>query len=134
MAMAIQPKDLPYTRLELLEVEENVPDTILIKLGAGDLPASVKNVLLHLSDVSIAHFACHGHQNMVNPLWSGLTLDDGEKLTVSQLMEKSMPKAALAFLSACETAMGDETLPDEALHIAASMLFVGFRGVVATMW
>ncbi|KAJ7123558.1 hypothetical protein C8R44DRAFT_784007, partial [Mycena epipterygia] len=40
----------------------------------------------------------------------------------------------LAFLSACETAKGDDTVPDEAMHLAATLLFAGFRGVVATMW
>ena len=45
-----------------------------------------------------------------------------------------MPNASLAFLSACETAMGAEDLPDEAMHLAASLLFAGFGGVVATMW
>jgi CHAT domain-containing protein len=41
---------------------------------------------------------------------------------------------SLAFLSACETAKGDEGTPDEAMHLAAAVLFAGFRGVVATMW
>jgi CHAT domain-containing protein len=41
---------------------------------------------------------------------------------------------ALAFLSACETAKGDEAVPDEALHLAATLMFAGFRAVVATMW
>jgi CHAT domain-containing protein len=55
-------------------------------------------------------------------------------LKISQLMAKPMPKALLAYLSACETAMGAETIADEAMHIAASMLFAGFHGVVGTMW
>ena len=44
---------------------------------------------------------------------------------------------SLAFLSACETAKGDSKTPDEAIHLAATLLFqlfAGFRGVVATMW
>ncbi|KAJ7048303.1 hypothetical protein C8F01DRAFT_130264 [Mycena amicta] len=41
---------------------------------------------------------------------------------------------SLAFLGACETAKGDSTTPDEALHLAASLLFAGFRGVIATLW
>jgi CHAT domain-containing protein len=139
LLIAIQPEVpgasvLHHTREELRRVEKIVPHTNLIRLGVGDAPASVENFLAHLSDVSIAHFACHGYQNMANPLESGLILDGGEQLKISQIMEKPMPKAALAFLSACQTAMGDEQLPDEAMHIAASMLFAGFRGVVATMW
>ena len=30
--------------------------------------------------------------------------------------------------------MGDEGLSDEAIHIAAGMLFAGYGGVVGTMW
>lgn len=37
-------------------------------------------------------------------------------------------------LSACETATGDSEQPDQAVHLAAAMLFVGFRSVIATMW
>ncbi|KAF6743305.1 hypothetical protein DFP72DRAFT_828112, partial [Ephemerocybe angulata] len=40
----------------------------------------------------------------------------------------------LAFLSACQTSSGEETLSDEAVHLAAWMLAAGYRRVVATMW
>jgi CHAT domain-containing protein len=49
-------------------------------------------------------------------------------------MELSLPGAALAYLGACETAQGDHYHTDEAVHLAASMLFCGFRSVIATMW
>ena len=55
-------------------------------------------------------------------------------LTVSQIMQKPLVNTSLAFLSACETAVGDKNVPDESIHIAAAMLFAGFRGVVGTMW
>lgn len=137
--VAIQPEapghiTIPNTRKELRRVAEIVQNDNLIKLGNGDAPSSVDNVLLHLPDVCIAHFACHGLQNMTNPLESALILDNGKELKISRLMETHMPKASLVFLSACCTAMGDMNLPDEAMHIAASMLFAGFRGAVATMW
>jgi CHAT domain-containing protein len=41
---------------------------------------------------------------------------------------------SLAFLSACETAKVHKNVPDEAMHLAATLLFAGFRGVIATMW
>ena len=44
------------------------------------------------------------------------------------------PRGVLAFLSACQTAQGDKDLSDEAVHIAAGMLFGGYGGVVGTMW
>jgi CHAT domain-containing protein len=68
-------------------------------------------------------------------------LSDG-RLKVSQIMRKqdnasmdvNKKSMSLAFLSACETAKGDDSTPDEAMHLAATLLFAGFRGVVATMW
>lgn len=39
-----------------------------------------------------------------------------------------------AYLFACHTTVGDEESPDEAIHLAAAMQFVGFKSVIATMW
>ena len=125
---------LPLTRNELEKIEEHAPPDCLVKLGIPEAPATVEDVFSHLSTVSIVHFACHGVQDVGKPLESALILDGGDKLKVSRIMEQPMPSASLAFLSACETAMGDKKLPDEAMHLAASLLFAGFRGTVATMW
>jgi CHAT domain-containing protein len=133
MMVVIQPKTLLYASQELRNIAARVPNDCLVKLGITGTPASVETVVSHLSAVSIAHFACHGEQNARNPLDSCLILDDGN-LKVSQIMQQSTPNALLAFLCACQTAMGDEKIPDEAIHLGATMLFAGFRGVVATMW
>jgi hypothetical protein len=53
---------------------------------------------------------------------------------VSSLMSLNLPNAFLAILSACETAKGDTSQPDQAVHLAATMLYVGFKSVVGTMW
>jgi CHAT domain-containing protein len=49
-------------------------------------------------------------------------------------MQLSLPQATLAYLSACQTAKGDQNVPDQAVHIAASMLFCGFRSIIGTLW
>jgi CHAT domain-containing protein len=129
----VQPNPLPCTKNELQNIEKHVPSKFLVKLGTGQVPATVEGVSTHLPHTHVVHFACHGKQDINDPLESGLMLDDG-LLKVKEIMNHPMPNASLAFLSACETAMGAENLPDEAMHIAASLLFAGFRGVVATMW
>ena len=134
MLVAIQPEtrgysSLPSTRDEMRKIEARVSPSCLVKLG----PSSVQEVLDCLSDVSIAHFACHGIQDEDNPLDSALLFNDGP-LKVSRIMTQPLPNASLAFLSACQTATGDLEFPNEAFHLAATMLFSGFRGVVATMW
>jgi CHAT domain-containing protein len=122
-------KSLPCTIDELRKIETHVPAKSLVRL----VPGFVKDVIAHLPEASIAHFACHGQQNPQNPLESALLLQDGQ-LQVSQIMKQPMPNASLAFLSACETAMSDENLPDEVIHLGSTLLFAGFHGVIATMW
>jgi CHAT domain-containing protein len=82
---------------------------------------------------NIVHIACHGVQHATDPLSSAFCLSDGS-LTVSQLMKLDLRNAFFAFLGACETAKGDKQQPDQAIHLAATMLFIGFKSIVATMW
>jgi CHAT domain-containing protein len=87
-----------------------------------------------LPSATLVHIACHGLQNSEQPLESAFYLSDDGVLSVSNIMELDLKGAYLAFLSACETAKGDRVQSDQAIHLAATMLFVGFKSVVATMW
>jgi CHAT domain-containing protein len=84
------------------------------------------------SDVNILHLACHGVQKK-DPLASAFLLRDGD-LTIQKLMKLDLKHALLTILSACQTAKGSQNQPDQAVHLAASMLFCGFKSVIATMW
>lgn len=103
--------------------------TVLNTVDAVPTPALI---LDQLPAAHILHLACHGQQHR-DPLQSCFVLCDGP-LTILELMKVDLPNAMIAFLSACETAKGDQNQPDQSVHLAASMLFCGFRSVVATMW
>ena len=138
MLAAIQPTSpgseiLPGTLLELDRITEHVPNEFLVRLGISGAPARIDDFCTHLSTASIVHVACHAKQDENNPLESALLLEDG-RLNVSRLIKESLPNALLIFFSACETARGSESLPDEAIHIAAAALSAGFRQAIATMW
>ncbi|KAJ7103905.1 BCS1 N terminal-domain-containing protein [Mycena epipterygia] len=133
---------LPKTIEELLKMQEKIPPQWLTGLGMPPSSVSVKTVLSHLRTASVVHFACHGTQRPHNPLDSALLISS-EHLTVSNIMQNSGTSAedtsiafkrGLVFLSACETATGDDELPDESMHLASTLLFAGFRSAVATMW
>ena len=96
--------------------------------------ATIDNVIDGLEESSFVHFACHGVQDVTSPNESALLLAKSSRLTLSHLNHLSLLHAQLAFLSACQTATGDEMLVREAVHLAAGMLSVGYRGVIATMW
>ncbi|KAF8154492.1 CHAT domain-containing protein [Crassisporium funariophilum] len=134
MLAVVQPETLPGSMQELRNIQKHVAPESLVKLGdTPSAPASVSEVLRHLSTASIVHFACHGRQYAGNPLESALMLEDGQ-LTVSRIMQQEMKNAQLAFLCACETGTGELSMMDESMHLGAALLAVGFRGVVATIW
>jgi CHAT domain-containing protein len=88
--------------------------------------------LLENAPAHVLHLACHGIQS-ADPLNSAIMLHDGQ-LTIENIMQLKLSQATVAYLSACQTAKGDQNAPDQAVHIAASMLFCGFRSVIGTLW
>lgn len=98
-----------------------------------DADGTVEKVLEAMATHDWIHLACHGMQDRNNPINSSFALYDG-KLTLETLASKRLPNANLAVLSACQTATGDEDLVEEAVHLAAGMLNVGYRSVIGTMW
>jgi len=95
--------------------------------------ATVSRVQLEMTSHPSIHFACHGNQDIENPLKSGFYLHGG-RLELADIMRQNITNCELAFLSACQTSTGNEKLSEEAVHLAAGMLAVGYRSVVATIW
>jgi CHAT domain-containing protein len=124
---------LPGTTVEGIRLEEILSRSHIMSAAFNGDNACVENVRTALTDYHWIHLACHGFQNSIEPTQSAFVLHDG-LLTLSALMSTVADKAELAFLSACQTATGDEKIPEESAHLAAGMLAVGFSGVVATMW
>ncbi|CUA71909.1 Pentafunctional AROM polypeptide [Rhizoctonia solani] len=123
---------LPGTRKELTFIETHAKEPIdLAQVNGSD--ASCELVLDAMEQFDWVHLACHAKQDLANPLGSGFFLSDGV-LTLDTIIRKSFKDKGLAFLSACQTAKGDDELADEAVHLAAGMLLAGYRSVIATMW
>lgn len=141
-ALLVAEPSAPGMKTILSVVEETAASKKILTSGAtppivvgGHGEGALKEtVVAHLKTpgISILHLSCHGQQHQ-HPLKSGFCLRDG-KLTVEELMQLNLPQPLLAYLSACESAQGDQNQPDEAVHLAAAMLFAGFRSVIATMW
>ena len=56
-------------------------------------------------------------------------------LTISDLMKlEQLEYAEFAFLSACETARGDDGSMNQSVHLAAALQNIGFASVIGTMW
>jgi hypothetical protein len=127
---------LPYVSEEIRGVQECLERSsvkVLNELSEHTTVDQMQSLLeRYAPQAHILHLASHGVQD-TNPLDSAFLLQDG-RLSVADIMRLDLPRAVLAFLSACQTAKGDRNAPDQAVHLAASMLFCGFRSVVGTMW
>ncbi|KAI0854039.1 CHAT domain-containing protein [Daldinia vernicosa] len=116
--------------------KEHIPIELL------DLP-SVEQVVDKLPECTIAHFACHGSTDHVDPSQSGLILQKGgtgqeteqDWLTVRRISELNLTHAHIAYLSACSTAENKaEQLADEAIHVVSGFQVAGFPHVIGCLW
>ena len=81
----------------------------------------------------LAHFACHGMQNVINPSAGHLLLYDGP-LGITEIAGLRLDSAELAYLSACETSVGGIQLSDEVITLATAFRLAGYRHVIGTLW
>jgi CHAT domain-containing protein len=132
---------LPSVTREIEVIQSLVPASMLTILTQTKLiaqspqrsPPDPQDKLAQHAGVTVMHFACHATQNPESPLRSHFNVLDAE-LTLQSLLDRRYPNAYFAFLSACESAMGDAAFSDDAMHLAGAMLFLGFRSVIGTMW
>jgi hypothetical protein len=97
-----------------------------------------QDVLKELSSCTLAHFACHGSVNALEPVKSSLVVgkDTEEHLTVDEAMDVIIHTGAnIAYLSACSTAETKaRNLINESIHLASAFQLAGFQHVIATLW
>jgi CHAT domain-containing protein len=126
-------RSIPYVDAELKQVADVLQSSHIRVTHRMTGSTTIRAVSNAIEAANIVHLACHGVQDADDAIQSGFCLGDG-RLTIANLMELKIDDPFLAFLSACETARGDTAQPDQAMHLAAAMLFCGFKSVVATMW
>ncbi|KAG8728466.1 hypothetical protein FRC11_011014 [Ceratobasidium sp. 423] len=123
---------LPGTTRELAYVKMHVQEKVRY-LQLVDDQATKAAVLNAMEQHDWVHLACHAYQNVQDPTKSGFFLHD-DTLDLASINRRSFKNKGLAYLSADQTAAGDENLPDEAVHLASGMLMAGYSSVIATMW
>ncbi|CAE6479724.1 hypothetical protein ACGC1H_002425 [Rhizoctonia solani] len=123
---------LPGTTEELASIKAHIQHAAEYTQLIND-QATTAVVLDAMEQHEWVHLACHAHQNVADPTKSGFFLHDGT-LDLVSIGRRSFKNKGLAFLSACQTATGDERLPDEAIHLASGLLMAGYPSVIATMW
>ncbi|MYW28575.1 CHAT domain-containing protein, partial [Streptomyces sp. SID2119] len=79
------------------------------------------------------HLALHAVADQDDPGTSRFLLPDLD-LTFAEIAARRGGWGRLAYLSACETTYSPRDLADEAIHLTAAFLLVGFSGVIGTLW
>ena len=126
--------DLPQVGLEIhrIQHETGMPPDVTFE-SVTDAAATIDGTVQAFRDHRWVHVACHGAQHATKPFESWFAMGDG-KLTLMRISQERYTNSEFAFLSACHTALGDASTPDEVLHLAAGMQFAGFNGVIGTLW
>ncbi|WP_405109961.1 CHAT domain-containing protein [Micromonospora sp. NBC_01405] len=95
--------------------------------------ATTDRVLHAMTEATWTHFACHAVVEASSQADSGLLLHDAT-LRLPDIGALRLPRAELAYLSACSTANHGSRYADEVLHLASAFHLAGFRHVVASLW
>ncbi|KIJ63684.1 hypothetical protein HYDPIDRAFT_41081 [Hydnomerulius pinastri MD-312] len=127
-----QEEGLPGVAAEAGLVRGLVPDSAAFSSVSGE-ETTRDSVLAALHQHRWVHIACHGEPDPNQPYLSNFIMRD-KPLTLLDIIEADVPEHEFAFLSACHTAQGDDSTPDEVIHLAAGLQFSGFKSVVSTLW
>ncbi|KAG1791602.1 CHAT domain-containing protein [Suillus plorans] len=124
--------DAVEPELELVRTLLPPPPTVSFsKITSVD--ATKSTALRALQDNTWFHLACHGKQRLDEPFQSAFLMRD-QPLSLLDIAQMDLSRHQFAFLSACETAVGDSSTPDEVIHLAAGLQFAGVKSVVGTLW
>jgi CHAT domain-containing protein len=128
-----------YARLRLARdeaycVERTILDQEVFKEEEVDVEESpvASKVCCQLPDLEIVHFACHAYisSDVSN---NGILLDT--KLSTEDVSRTKVRASALAYLSACNTALSTASnLLDECITLGSAFQVAGFTKVVGTLW
>jgi tetratricopeptide (TPR) repeat protein len=117
---------LPGATAEVREVHRACPEAGLL------LPpeSTVRATLNMISNVGLAHVACHGLLRSDNPLFSSLLLSDGPLTLYEVLTSGAVPRRVV--LAACESGLEHRYAGGEVLGFVSALMARGTAGVVAS--
>lgn len=123
----------PSEQLISLEDERQVIDNALPQAHINQLfddNATISAFRAALPECTLLHVSAHGWLDRNDSFEAGIDLFDG-RFTLRDLAASRADKGQLAVLLTCDSASGDFTTPNEALHVAGAAQQAGFKEVVA---
>jgi CHAT domain-containing protein len=115
---------LEYAPVEVEGVVVRFPHSVHLP---GD-KATRDAVVEAIPTCDVVHFACHGIADTNDPMQSHLVMAEDIPLSLEELLDVvGLDRVRLAVLSACETNIPSDRLPDEATSLAVGLLFAAAR-------
>ncbi|HYJ88133.1 MAG TPA: CHAT domain-containing protein [Pyrinomonadaceae bacterium] len=128
--LVVHDSSLEGAGFEASSVALTFPQRTILK---GDDTTRSK-VLDSIGQNEVAHFCCHGRADPLHPQSNALLMSDGTAITLSDIQAMDAGRIKLAVLSACETNVPGEILPDEAVSFSTGLLEAGIPSVISADW
>jgi CHAT domain-containing protein len=127
--------DLPLSHAEVLAACAVFPKSKLLRREEAPL----EEVRKQLPRFAVHHFSCRGRSDPAAPLDSELRLARDAPLSVQAILDLRLaepPRSGvrLVILSARETSVSGDVLPDEAVSLPTGLIQAGVAGVIASHW
>jgi CHAT domain-containing protein len=120
---------LPFSAVEVGVARSAFPDNAVFA-GAAAIKADVVEAM---DRADYLHLSCHGRADPSDPMESALAMAGGVPLTLRDIVDRPL-HARLVILSACETAIPGEALPDEVVGFTSGFAEAGSAAALATLW
>jgi CHAT domain-containing protein len=120
---------LPFSSLEVEAAAAAFNDHEIVSGPDAD----TQNVLAALERAQYFHLSCHGQADPAAPLNSALAMAGGQPLTLRDILGRRL-RARVGVLSACETAIPGDELPDEVVSLPTGLIQAGTGTAVASLW
>jgi CHAT domain-containing protein len=91
-------------------------------------------VASHMRNATVAHFACHAYADPQQPARGGLILAGNQILSLNDAVALRVAEGTMVVLSACETGIIGDALPDEVVSLSSAMLQAGASAVISSLW
>jgi tetratricopeptide (TPR) repeat protein len=120
---------LPFSAIEVAAAAATFSESEVV----SGPEATAERVLAALSHAQFFHLSCHGRADPASPLDSALAMTGGQPLTLRDILGRRL-RARVGVLSACETAIPGDELPDEVVALPTGLIQVGVATAVASLW
>ncbi|HEY9646521.1 MAG TPA: tetratricopeptide repeat protein [Chroococcidiopsis sp.] len=122
---------LPSSRVEVETIAAEIPNTTVFFNRAFSRDAIVP----HMNDYTVVHLATHAEFVPGAPEQSFILFGNGDRVTLRDMSEWSLPNVELVVLSACRTAVGSDLgNGEEILGFGYQIQRARARAAIASLW